>query len=181
MYLLRAYAFGDGCRSVSSNGICVGTCALGQQAGRHLTRGVNDPRDPEVARRLHEVVGAQHVVVEDVDLRLAARGRVRRKMTDAVGAELEERVVDLARVREFDPAELSRELQLWSVDDVEIHDLVAGLRQETNNPLSGPSRSSGHDDSHRDPAWMSCAVESRTTRRVASSMWRVATTSLVMS
>jgi hypothetical protein len=24
-YLLRAYAFGDGCRSASSNGICVGT------------------------------------------------------------------------------------------------------------------------------------------------------------
>ena len=71
-------------------------------------------------------------------------------MTDAFGAELEERIVDLARVGELDPAELSWELQLWSTDDVEVHDLVAGLRQETNNPPSGPSRSSCHDDSHRE-------------------------------
>ena len=148
MYLLSAYAFGDGCRSDSSNGIWVGNRALGEQAGGHLTRGVDDPRDSEIAGRLHDVVGAQHVVVEDLDLRLAARGRVRREMADALGTELEERVVDLARVGEFDPAELGRELQLWSIGDVEIHDLVAGLGQEANNPLPGPSRSSCHDDSH---------------------------------
>jgi hypothetical protein len=83
-------------------------------------------------------VGAQHVVVEDVDLRLTARGRVRRQMTDAFGAELEERIVDLARICKLYPAELSWELQLWSTDDVEVHDLVAGVRQQTNNPPSGP-------------------------------------------
>jgi hypothetical protein len=71
-------------------------------------------------------------------------------MTDAFGAELEQRIVDLARVRQFYSAELSRELQIWPIDDVEVHDLVAGLRQKANNPLSGPSRSSCHDDSHRE-------------------------------
>src|SRR5215207_2038130 len=105
-----------------------GDCALGQQAGGHLTRGVNDPRHPDIARRLHEVVRAQHVVVKDVDLRLAARGRVSRQMTDSLGAELEERIVDLARVRQVYPAELSWQLQLWSTDDIEIYDLVTGLR-----------------------------------------------------
>jgi hypothetical protein len=69
-------------------------------------------------------------------------------MTDSFGAELEERIVDLARVRQVYPAELSWQLQLWSTDDIEIYDLVAGLREETNNPPSGPSRSSGHNDSH---------------------------------
>ena len=149
MYLLSAYAFGEGCRSDSSNGILVRNRALGQQPGRHLTRGVDDPGDPEIARRLHEVVGAQHVVVEDLDLRLTAGGRVRRQMADAFGAELEERIVDLARVGELDPAELSGELKLGSIDDVEIHDLVTRLGQQTNDPPSGPSRSSCHDDSHR--------------------------------
>src|SRR5829696_10255042 len=125
-----------------------GNCALGQQAGRHLTRGVNDPRNPEVARRLHEVVGAQHVVVKDVDLRLTARGGIRRQMTDTFGSELEERIVDLARVRQFYPAELSWQLQLWSAEDVEVHDLVTDLGKETDNPPSGTSGSSCHDDSH---------------------------------
>jgi hypothetical protein len=69
-------------------------------------------------------------------------------MTDAFRAELEKRIVDLARVRQFYPAELSWQLQLWSADEVEVHDLVADLRQETDNPPSGPSRSSRHDDSH---------------------------------
>jgi hypothetical protein len=87
-------------------------CALGQQAGRHLTRGIDDPRDPEIAGRLHEVVSAQHVVVEDLNLRLTARGRVGRQMTNAFRAKLEKRVVDLARIPEVYPAEISWELQL---------------------------------------------------------------------
>jgi len=49
-------------------------------------------------------------------------------MTDSLGAELEERIVDLARVRQVYPAELSWQLQLWSTDDIEIYDLVTGLR-----------------------------------------------------
>src|SRR5215211_806605 len=136
-----------------------GSCALGQQAGSHLTRGVNDPWNPEIARRLHKVVSAQHVVVKDVDLRLPARGGVRRQMTDAFGAELEERIVDLSRVRQFYPAELSWQLQLWSADEVEVHDLVADLGQETDNPPSGPSGSPCHDDSHlQDSRPSSCSL-----------------------
>jgi hypothetical protein len=69
-------------------------------------------------------------------------------MTDAVGAELEERIVDLARVRQFYPAELRWQLQIWSTGNVEVHDLVANLGQETNNPPSGPSGSPCHDHSH---------------------------------
>src|SRR5829696_7353373 len=135
-------------------------CALGQQAGRHLTRGVNDPWNPEIARRLHQVVGAQHIVVKDVDLRLTARGRVRRQMTDAFGVELKQRIVDLARVRQVYPAELSWQLQLWSAGEVEVHDLVAGVRQNTNNPPSGPSRSSCHDDSHLENSRLSSCSSS---------------------
>lgn len=48
-------------------------------------------------------------------------------MTDAFGTELEERIVDLARIRQVYPAELSWQLQLWSADEVEVHDLVADL------------------------------------------------------
>src|SRR4030095_6242966 len=124
------------------------SCALGQQARSHLTRGVNDPWNPEIARRLHKVVSAQHVVVKDVDLRLPARGGVRRQMTDAFGVELEERIVDLSRVRQFYPAELSWQLQLWSADQVEVHDLVADLGQETDNPPPCPYPSPCHVDSH---------------------------------
>src|SRR5215213_9517304 len=85
---------------------------------------------------------------KDVDLRLTARGGIRRQMTDPLGAELEERIVDLAGIRQVYPAELSWQLQLWSADEVEIHNLMANLRQETDNPASGQSRSSCHDDSH---------------------------------
>src|SRR3712207_9060893 len=74
--------------------------AFGEQAGRHLTRGVDDPRNSEIARRLHQIMRAQHVVVEDVDLRLTGWGGIRREMTDALGAELEQRVVHLARSEE---------------------------------------------------------------------------------
>jgi hypothetical protein len=150
-----------------------GSCALGQQAGRHFTRGVNDPRNPEIARRLHEVVGAQHVVVKDVDLRLTARGGIRRQMTDPLGAELEERIVDLARVRQVYPAELSWQLQLWSADEVEVHDLMANLRQETDNPPSGPSRSSCHDDSHLETPVHRLAVRAWHARRPRDSQIKI--------
>jgi hypothetical protein len=73
-------------------------------------------------------------------------------MTDAVGAILEERIVDLARICEIDPAELPRELEFWSTDDIEVHDLMADLRQETNHPPSGASRSSCHHDTHLEPS-----------------------------
>jgi hypothetical protein len=94
MYLLSAYAFGDGYHSVSSKGICLGTAPLAQQARRHLTRGIDHSRDAEIARRLYQVVSAQHVVAEDLDLCLTARGRVGRQMADAVRPELEKRVVN---------------------------------------------------------------------------------------
>src|SRR5829696_4409733 len=153
-----------------------GNCALGQQTGRHLTRGVNDPRNPEIARRLHEVVGAQHVVVKDVDLRLTARGGMRRQMTDPLRAELEERIVDLARVRQVYPAELSWQLQLWSADEVEVHDLMANLRQETDNPPSGLARSSCHDDSHLEDSRPSPCSSGLHARRPRDSQMKISMT-----
>ena len=122
--------------------------AVGEQAGRHLARGVDDPGHPEIAGRLHQVVRAQHVVVEDVDLGLAARGRVGREMADGVGAELEERVVDLAGVGQIDPAELGRQVELRLVGQVEVDHLVARFGQDPDHPLPGSSGSSGHHDAH---------------------------------
>src|SRR3954471_743638 len=152
-----------------------GDNALREQSGRHLTGGVDHPGNSEITRRLHQVVSAEHVVVEDIDLGLTTGGRIRGQVTDAVGPELEERVIDLARVRQIDPAEVAWKLQLRSTHHIEIHHLMASLRQVADDPASGPSRSSGHNDSHLENSFIDCSLAAgyaRQRAKRASQVWQ---------
>ncbi len=52
-------------------------------------------------------------------------------MADSLGAKLKERVVHLTRIGELYPAELTVQVQLRLVGQVEVHNLVPGFRNGT--------------------------------------------------